>query len=42
MGKTEITNIPYKEMLQLILALNGFFLIKNTFLNGVELAKISF
>lgn len=41
MGKTEITNIPYKEMLQLILALNGFF-IKNTFLNGVELAKISF
>lgn len=42
MGKTEITNIPHKEMLQLILALNGFFFIKNTFLNGVELAKISF
>lgn len=31
MGKTEITNIPYKEMVQLILALNGFFYKKHLF-----------
>lgn len=31
MGKNEITNIPYKEMFQLILALNGFFKKKHLF-----------
>lgn len=41
MAKTEITNIPYKEIIQLILAVNGP-LIKNTFINGKDMKYQTF